>query len=411
MIGVKWCQMSTTIKCSQCGHQIEITEALKSELEAKVLAETQAQHREEIEKLTQERTELIKTKEAELEAAKKEIGETARKEAIEKVRREFEVKIQTTTEEAGEREKQNKELQGQVKDLIKQMRELKDAKGKLEMEYEKKLMEEEDKIRGKAKKEAEDEWRLKLADKDKQLADVMKAKEELSRKLEQGSQQLQGEVLELNFERLLKDNFPDDQIEPVEKGVRGADVRQTVRSRGGTVCGVILWETKRTKAWSDSWVEKLKQDLRAEKANIPVIVSTTLPKEVENGLGPKDGVWVTSFILAVPLAMLLRKNLLDLGYQKAVSIHRGKKADRLYEYIISHEFRQQVEAMAEVYLQMKGQITRERTAYEKLWKTRERQVDQLFSATANIVGSIQGEVGQTALPIKGLELLELGEGK
>ncbi|MFC1710413.1 DUF2130 domain-containing protein, partial [Patescibacteria group bacterium] len=225
----------------------------------------------------------------------------------------------------------------------------------------------------------------------------------------QGSQQLQGEVLELDFEQLLKNNFKNDKIEPVEKGVKGADVRQTVKSPRGISCGVILWETKRTKAWSDSWIDKLKDDLRAEKANIPVIVSMVLPKDMDGELGFKDGVWISSFSLALPLAQLLRKNLLDVGYQKAVSAHRGEKADHLYEYITSHEFRQQVEAMIEVYVQMKGQVTKERVAYEKMWKQREKQVDRLFSSTANVVGAIQGEVGQTAFQIKGLELLEDGE--
>ena len=167
-----------------------------------------------------------------------------------------------------------------------------------------------------------------------------------------------------------------------------------------------MWETKRTKTWSDSWIGKLKDDLRAENANVPVIISMVLPKDMDGELEFKNGVWVSSFSLALPLAQLLRRNLLDVGYQKAVSAHRGEKADHLYEYITGHEFRQQVEAMIEAYFQMKKQITKERTAYERMWKQREKQIDRLFGSTTNVVGAIQGEVGQTAFPIKGLELLE-----
>ena len=403
--------MPTTITCNQCQNQIEITEAIRAELETKALAETQTKHQQEITLLKQKQADAIKAKEQELEQTKQQITESARKQAIAKVRQEYDVKIQSTQEEAEERQKQNQALQEQIKELLKQTRELKDAKGKLEIEYEKKLLNEQDKIKHQAKQEAQEELGLKIAEKEKKLQDAEKQILELQRKIQQGSQQLQGEVLELNFEQLLRNNFPHDTIEPIDKGVKGADVRQIVTSPKGTVCGVILWETKRTKAWSDAWIDKLKQDLRAESANIPVIVSTVLPKEFDQDMDIKDGVWITSFSLAIPLARLLRKNLLDVGYQKAVSAHQGEKADRLYEYITSHQFRQQVEAMLEVYMQMKTQITKERVAYEKMWQTREKQVDRLFSSTANIYGSIQGEVGSSALPIKGLDLPELEDGQ
>ena len=233
---------------------------------------------------------------------------------------------------------------------------------------------------------------------------------EAQRKATVGSQQLQGEVLELDFETALKNLFPNDDIAPVEKGVKGADIRQTVRSPKGFVCGVILWETKSRKAWSDKWIDKLKQDLRAEKANIPAIISTDMPKDVTDGMGLKDGVWVTNYALALPLATLLRKNLLDIGFEKAKSIHRGEKADHLYEYVTSHEFIQQIENIIEVYRDMTEQISKERAAYERSWRAREGQAKRLIDTAANVVGSIQGKVGQNILQVKSLDHFELESG-
>lgn len=403
--------MSNKIKCPNCNKLFEPTDAYKHELEEKLLKETQLKHQDEVKRLKKEKQELTQSKEKEVEEVRRKTIEAVKRGAEDKVRKELETKITSTKEESEAQEKQNKNLQDQLKEMLKQMRDLKNKKDNMEIEYEKKLLKGQDKIKQVAKKEAQEELDLKIAEKDKKLNDALKANEDLRRKLEQGSQQLQGEILELNFEQLLKDNFKNDIIEPVEKGVKGADVRQVVLSPREVNCGVILWETKRTKAWSDSWIDKLKEDLRAEKANIPVIVTTSLPKEFKTELGLKNGVWVVSFNLAISLAQLLRKNLLDVGYQKAVATHKDEKATDLYEYITSHEFRQQVEAMVEAYFQMKTQISKERVAYGKMWQVREKQVDKLFKSTGNIVGAIQGEVGQTALPIKGLELLELEDGK
>src|SRR3989338_2197369 len=211
--------MATTITCTKCGNQIEITEAIRAEL-----------------------------------------GQTARKEAIEQVRKEYDVKIASTKEESQAREKQNYDLQEQVKELLKQMREMKDEKGKLEIEYEKKLFEEQDKIKQTAKQEVHEELNLKMAEKDKQLEDVRKVNAELQRKLEQKSQQLQGEVQELELEKLLAAEFPFDEIKEVPKGIHGADCMQVVRTQVGTLCGTIIWESKRTRSWEARWITTLKEN-------------------------------------------------------------------------------------------------------------------------------------------------------
>jgi hypothetical protein len=293
--------------------------------------------------------------------------------------------------------------------LREEKRKVEEKEKGLKLEVQRQLDEQRKKIEEEVLQQAVEEHRLKDKEKDKIIDDLKNSLDDARRKATQGSQQLQGEVLELDIEGLLKDSFPNDQIEPVEKGIKGADIRQIVKSPKGFASGVILWELKRTKAWTDSWIAKLKEDLRSEKANVPVIITTTLPKRLESGFGLYEGVWIVAFNLVLPVATIIRKNLLDVAFEKAVSSHKGGKSEVLYDYITSHEFRQQVEAMMEVYREMQDQIAKEKAAYERIWKLREGQMQRLVSSTANVVGSIQGRVGHTALPIKGLELLEDGK--
>lgn len=399
--------MTTQIKCPYCNKLFEPTDAFKHELEEKLSKETEVKHKEEIERLKQEKLELVEAKKKEIEEVKKMAAEDAKIEAQKNVTKDLEDK----KDQILQLKKRVSDAEEEEIKIRKEKHRLEEDKEKFEVEKQRQLDQERETIKKQAIQAVQEKDRFKFAEYEKQLADMKKAVDEAQRKSNLGSQQLQGEVLELDFEKLLKNTFPNDQIEPVEKGVKGADVRQTVLSPKGINCGVILWETKRTKVWADKWLDKLKQDLRAEKANIPVIVSTVMPKEFKTQLGLKNGVWVVSFELAISLAHLLRKNLLDVGYQMAVSTHKEEKAENLYGYITSHEFRQQVEAMVETYFQMKNQIIKERAAYEKMWQSREKQADKLFKSTANIVGNIQGEIGQGTFQIKGLELLELESGK
>lgn len=303
-----------------------------------------------------------------------------------------------------------KEMRDQINKLIEQIRELTKAKNNAELEANKKLFAKEGQIREEAKKTATDEQRLNLAARDKTISDLQKALDDAQRKAAQGSQQLQGEVMELDFEKSLADAFRDDDIEPVAKGTKGSDICQVVKSPRGTVCGVMLWEIKRTKNWTEGWVEKLKGDLRAAKANIPIIITEAMPKDTTSEIAQFNGVWVCKPAMAIILATLLRKSLLDAGYQKALAENRGSKADLLYNFITSHEFVQQVEGMIETYQDMTSQITKEKVAFEKIWAQREKQTQRLLLGTANIIGSMQGNIGQGSMPkIKGLELLEAGD--
>lgn len=381
--------MKDTITCPHCGEHIEVSEVLRKQVEAEVGKSLSAKHKKELEQARERAEELVrKTLEEEYRLEHKDLEEQLKeqKERIEQFREE--------------------ELE-----MRRQRRKLEEEKKELALAVEKTLDEEREKIEEKALKQAAEEHHLKDKEKEKVIEDLKKALEEAQRKARQGSQQLQGEVLELDLESYLKEQFPQDTIEPVGKGVSGADVRQIVKSGRGTTCGVILWESKRTKTWSDKWMSKLKTDLRAEKAHVPIIVSSALPEEAENGMGLKDGVWVCSFAFVLPLATLVRQRLYDVAYQKAVNLHKGDKADLLYEYVTGHAFRQQVEALVEVFTEMQGQLDKERVAFEKQWKQREGQIRRLALSTANIYGSMQGLVGSSLPQVKGLDIGELESGE
>lgn len=301
-----------------------------------------------------------------------------------------------------------------LQDLLKaneETRQLRKKDEERELENQKKLTILEEKIKEEAMKKASEEKQFEILQVKKQLEDTQKALEEAKRKSQQVSQQLQGEVVELQLEEMLKNEFPHDVIEPVGKGISGADIRHIVKTPLGNVCGVILWEFKQTKHWDDKWIGKLKDDLRAEKANIPVIVSHMLPKEAESGMGLKEKVWICSFSLVLPIAKLLRTNLYDIARQKAMQSNSTEKAQLVYTYLTSHEFQQQIEAIVETYRIMQEQLMKEKIAFEKMWKTREAQIHKVLLSTASIIGNLQGKVGTSMPQIKGLDILEIGEGK
>jgi len=376
-----------TVICPHCGKDVEINQALKHQIEEDILREERKKHKEELEKLSAE----------------------AEKKVEKRIKEEVEIKLKNSANELIEVREKSEKLQNDLLEQMKAFRKLQDEQAAKEIEMEKKLQAEREKIQEDLSKSLREKTDLETAELKKQLEDTKKALEDAQRKVAQKSQQLQGEVLELELENLLKTSFPQDDIEPVGKGVTGADIKHTVKSPKGFVCGVILWESKRTKTFDDKWIAKLKSDLRAEKAVLAVIVSTVLPKEIASGFGLVDGVWICSYDLILPLATILRKNLLDVGYQKAISANKGGKAEALYGYVTSHEFAQQVENVVESYREMLTQVQKERASFEKSWKAREGQAQRVLMSTANIVGSMQGIVGTSLPPIKGLDLLDDGE--
>lgn len=416
-----------TIVCPHCGEEVEIDKALEGQIEARVLTAERHKHEEVIAKLLSEQEttlskereaaaslsarklkgekELLKQQaEADLEIEKKKLEQQlANKERQSNAEQEA---LVTRLRDDAEAEKiASKELRDQLTELTKELREARNAKDNAELIAEKKISEEGDRIRNEVQKSADEKQRLNLAAKEKTITDLQKALDDAQRKAAQGSQQLQGEILELDLELALANAFRDDLIQPVAKGVNGADIHHLVRSQSGVECGAILWEIKRTKNWTDSWIPKLKIDLRNAKANVPVIISEVLPKEMEGDMGQIDGVWLVKPKLAIVLATLLRKSLLDVGRERAAVQNRGDKADALYGFVTSHEFAQQIESMVETYTEMSTQVIKERVVYEKMWALREKQAQSLLLNTATIVGSMQGHIGQASMQkIKGLEL-------
>lgn len=376
-----------TVLCPKCKAPVEISEALKHQIQDQVLLEVQAKHKEELE---------ILRKETEEKAAKR-------------IKEELEFKLKDSENELNEIRKRNKEQHEQLLSLTQTLREFKQKDEERELVMQKKMEELSQKAKEDAFKQLEQEHRLKDLEKDKKINDMLQTIEDLKRKGQQGSQQLQGEVQELDLEETLREHFKDDEITPVGKGVTGADIRHLVRTKRGNSCGEILIESKRTKAWSEEWVEKLKADVRAQKASVGVIVTSTLPKDMHQEFGFRDGIYVTTYGVFLPFMELLRDKLREVAYQKFVSEQSGEKADVLYDYLTGHEFRQHIEALAEVYQEQLQQITKERAAFERIWKARELQSRKMLLSTANIYGSVQGIVGKSLLQVKSLDLLDSGE--
>lgn len=287
-------------------------------------------------------------------------------------------------------------------DLIRKQRELDDAKRELELTVEKRVQDNLLEVRDKAKKEAEDSLNLKVMEKDQTIASMQKTIAELKHKSEQGSQQLQGEVLELELENILRTKFPYDSIEPVPKGEFGGDVLQVVFSPNGQRSGAILWESKRTKNWSDSWLAKLREDQRTAKAEIAILVSQVLPKGADT-FEIVDGVWVTTPKTVLPVATVLRDALLQIGMARQSMEGQQTKTEMVYQYLTGPRFRLRVEAIVEAFSSMKSDLDRERRAIMKQWSKREEQIERVMGATVGMWGDFQGIVGQSLHEIKGLE--------
>lgn len=248
----------------------------------------------------------------------------------------------------------------------------------------------------------EQEYQLRMKELEKQLDDQKKLAEEMRRKSEQGSMQLQGEVQELMLEELLQATFLFDKIEEVGKGVRGADCTQTVRNQFGNEAGKIIYESKRTKDFSNEWIEKLKADMRTLGADVAVIVTQAFPKDMDR-FGEKDGVYICSFAEVRSVALLLRNALLKIADAKKSQDNKGDKMHMLYDYLTGSEFGEQWKAIREGFMSMKLSIQRERDAMEKLWKAREKQLEKVLLNAAHIKGSVEGIAGADAINLNLIE--------
>jgi hypothetical protein len=295
------------------------------------------------------------------------------------------------------------EAQKAQAEIVRKERELDDAKREMDLTIEKKVGETLLAVREKAKKEAEDELKLKVAEREETIASMQKQIEELKKKAEQGSQQLQGEVQELEIEAVLRGRFPHDLVEPVPKGEHGGDLLQRVYSPYQQPCGTILWESKRTKNWSDGWLAKLRDDQRTAKAEFAVIVSQVLPKSVDV-FDLVDGIWVTLPRTVVPMAIALRHSLIELAMARLAGEGQQTKMEMIYHYLTGPRFRHRVQAIVEKFADMQQDLERERKTMTKLWAKREEQIRCVVESTAGMYGDLQGIAGKTLQEIEGLDV-------
>jgi hypothetical protein len=293
------------------------------------------------------------------------------------------------------------EAQKEQAALLRKQRELDDAKREFELTVEKRVQESLAEIRQKAKAEAEESLKLKVVEKEQQIASMQRQIDELKRKAEQGSQQLQGEALELELEAKLRARFPLDAIEPVSKGVWRRRLA-TRRWPAGQACGAILWEAKRTKNWTDGWLPKLRADQRAGGAELAILVSKALPKEVDT-FGYVDGIWVTDFPFIVPLAIALRQSLIELAGARQAREGQATKMELVYQYMTGPKFRHRVEAIVEKFSDMQADLDRERKTITRLWAKREAQIQGVVESTVGMYGDLQGIAGKAFKEIEGLE--------
>jgi hypothetical protein len=295
------------------------------------------------------------------------------------------------------------EAQQAQADLIRKQRELDDARREIDLTVQKQVQTELTVVREKAKQETEETLGLKVREKEEQIASMQRQIEDLKRKSEQGSQQLQGEVQELALEAILRQKFPRDAFDPVPKGEFGGDLIQHVVGPTGQICGFILWEAKRTKNWSDGWLGKLREDQRAAKADIALLVSHALPKGLQ-AFDQIDGVWVTEPRCAVAVAIALRESLITLAAARLAGEGQQTKMELVYQYLTGPRFRQRIEAVVEHFSDMQADLDRERKTMMRLWAKREEQIRGVVEATAGLYGDLQGIAGRTLLEIEGLEM-------
>jgi hypothetical protein len=408
-----------TLHCPNCSHEIRLTESLAAPL----LAETRRRFQEQMagkdaevarktESLRQEREQLTKDRDSiDAQIADRLEAERAQLIAAEakKAREASAAELQARTNEAEELRRTLEannlklaEAQQAQAEVLRRQRVLDEEKRELDLTVEKRVQASVEPIQTKARQDADEAARLRVAEKDQTIESMARTIEELKRKAEQGSQQSQGEVFELELEELLRGRFPTDTVEPVGKGELGADVIQQVNGAIGQPAGIILWETKRTKAWSDAWLAKLREDQRRSGADAALIVSHALPKHVEH-FDLIDGIWVAHPRCALPVAVALRQALIDVSSSRLVQQGQQTKMEQVYHYLTGTKFKQRVDAVVEKFNDMREDLDKERKFMGRQWAKRETQILSVVDSTVGMVGDLQAIAGKAMPEISSLE--------
>ncbi len=405
--------MANDIKCPNCGHVFDVENVLAADIEQKYQQQYQDKLKQSLGKVEEEKKKLEadqllfeekKKQENELFSQKLqkekqkleiEIQEQLRK----SISSDYENQLRILQENSNNAEEKLKESRKKELEFLQKEQLLKDKEAELEITLQKKMQEERTTISEQIRIQEQEKnalrdtaHQLKVKELELQLEQQRKLADEMTRKAEQSSMQRQGEVQELLLEEILKENFPFDLIEEVGKGVEGADCIQIVRNNSGRECGKIIYESKRTKAWQNNWIDKLKSDMRSRGADVAILVTQTFPKDMER-FGEKEGVWVCSFSEIASVAAIIRNGVLKLYEIQRSEENKGDKMQLLYNYLTGVEFRGQVEAIAEGFLAMKNSITKERMQMEKMWKEREKQLEKVLISTSGLYGSVKGIAG------------------
>ena len=418
--------MPTNIKCPNCGTEFDVENVLAIEIEHKYQQQYKDKLNQSLDKIEIEKKKLEADQSSFEEKKKKENEIFAQKLQQEKLRLETEIqeqvrksvsadyenKLRMLQTSNADNEEKLKEARRKELDFLQKEQALNNKEAELEITLQKKLQSERatlsEQIRGQENEKnllKESSYQLKVKELEMQLNDQKKLADEMKRKAEQSSMQRQGEVQELLLEAILKENFPFDVIEEVGKGVEGADCVQVVRNNSGTVCGKIIYESKRTKTWGNNWVDKLKADMRSRGADVAILVTQAFPKDMER-FGEKDGIWICNFSEVNSVAHLLRNGIIKVYDITRNEENKGDKMQLLYNYLTGNEFKGQVEAIVEGFMAMKQSIMKERIQMEKMWKEREKQLEKVLISTSGMYGSVKGIAGAS---VGSIPLLDGGE--
>ncbi len=412
----------STVKCPNCKHEFQLGDAISAEIEGKI----RTRYLERYNKDQKELEDKKRAIELQQEEMKKQQEDQERiiadkvklqkavleQEAIKKAASEMQMQMEQLNKELNEKAQKLRESQEKELDYLKKEKEIKNREAELELTVQKKLQEEREQFTEQIRRQEternslkEKEHQMQLLELKKQLDAQKKLTEEMVRKQEQGSMQLQGEVHEIALEDLLRSTFPFDSVDEVGKGVKGADAIHTIRNSLGQTCGKIIYESKRTKAFSNDWIDKLKHDMRNSQADLAVIVTETMPKDMEH-FGMREGVWICSFSEVKSLSFVLRDSLIKIYAAQASQENKGDKMSMLYAYLTGVEFKQQIEAIVEGFTELQEGIQKEKNAMAKIWKEREKQLEKVLLNTTNFYGSVKGIAGNSIADIKKLELGE-----
>lgn len=415
--------MATEIKCPHCGSAFPMEDAVSEDYKRELREKMTEYIRKKDDELQKKQEEFLRKEQLLLQQVQQKETEYAGRLADEKVKMQksleeglrksisadFENQVKLLQQNNKDNELKLQDARNKQLEYLKKEQDLKNREQEMEIQIQQTLLKERQKIGDEIRKleeqrtsAKETEYQLKMKEMEKQLEDQKKLVDEMKRKAEQGSMQMQGEVQELLLEDLLRGSFPFDMIAEVGKGVRGADCVQTIRNQYGQECGRIIYESKRAQHFANEWIEKLKAEMRTQGADVAVIVTQAMPKDMAQ-FGEKNGVWICSFDEVRPLAHILRDGIIKIFNASKSQENKGDKMHILYDYLTGQEFAEQWKAIREGFLSMRISIQKERDAMEKLWKAREKHLEKVLLNAAHIRGSIEGIAGQEAIDLNLLE--------